>query len=214
MPKERNNPNESYATDEIASELKELLEKARTKKIEDSLKIEQVFAELIKESDRGAALIAVAFLDLLLALLIARRLINTETADKLLSFDNGNRPLSPFAVRTELVFALGWIGPETRKELDLLRKIRNKFAHSHNVQGFEDQQIKSWCNELIPPKWQETVPVIPVQGRSRFVFTALKLSLRIYILVSESEKPMVGSDKEITTLHVLSDMNTFGLARS
>jgi hypothetical protein len=39
--------------------------------------------------------------------------------------------LSTLAVRAELAFALGWIGPETRKELGLLRKIRNKFAHSH-----------------------------------------------------------------------------------
>ncbi|MBV8812644.1 MAG: hypothetical protein JO033_28565 [Acidobacteriaceae bacterium] len=186
MIEERNNPDDSWNTDEIAPELKELLEKIRTRKVEDPLQIQQTLAELIKESDRGAALIAVAFLDFLLALLIARRLIDLETADKLLGLEKGNCPLSPLAVRTELAFALGWIGPETRKELNLLRKIRNKFGHSHDVQGFEDQQIKSWCNELNPPKWQEPVPAIPVQGRSRFVFTAVKLAMRLYALVLES----------------------------
>jgi len=37
--------------------------------------------------------------------------------------------LGDFASRIEMAFALGWIDEETRKDLTLLRKIRNDFAH-------------------------------------------------------------------------------------
>lgn len=210
MLNQQNNLSENLNTDEISPELRELLEKARTEKIKDPLRIEQVFADLIQESDRGAVLIGVAFLDFLLALLITSRMIDGKTADKLVGFENGTSPLSSFAVRTDLAYALGWIGPETHRELNFLRKIRNKFAHSHDVEGFEHQQIKSWCNELNPPKWQEPVPAITVQGRSRFVFTTMKLSLRLRILIHESQTPIVAADQEVTSIHVSTDMSAFG----
>jgi hypothetical protein len=92
VPHEWDFSKESLGDEDIAPELKELLEKARKSGVEDPLKIEQIFANVLRESDRAAALIAVAFLDLLLALLIARRLIDPETADNLLGFDTGNRP--------------------------------------------------------------------------------------------------------------------------
>jgi hypothetical protein len=34
-----------------------------------------------------------------------------------------------------------------KNDLNVVRKVRNRFAHELNV-SFEDEQIRSWCSEL------------------------------------------------------------------
>lgn len=52
-----------------------------------------------------------------------------------------------FNARIDLCFALGLLDENERRDLNLFRKIRNKLAHSFDVQP-NDQQIESWANEL------------------------------------------------------------------
>jgi DNA-binding MltR family transcriptional regulator len=67
--------------------------------------------ELNKESDRGAVLVGVAYLDELLTRLFRKKmLLSKKLSEELLE---GFGPLSGLSARTKVAYALGWIGPET-----------------------------------------------------------------------------------------------------
>jgi DNA-binding MltR family transcriptional regulator len=67
-----------------------------------------------------------------------------KEVDKLFEF---NQPLGNFSSKITMAYCLGLIDKLIKRDLDLVRKIRNKFAHDLYT-SFQDQQIKSWCNEL------------------------------------------------------------------
>jgi hypothetical protein len=82
--------------------------------------------ELHAESDRGMALSGTAYLDDRLGKLITAYLCETNV-DKLMH--EGNSPLGTFSARIAMAHALGLIGDKERSELNMLRKLRNLFAH-------------------------------------------------------------------------------------
>ncbi len=96
------------------------------------------------ESDRSAALLAAALLDAQLESLFRARL--KQHQDRLLGFDG---PLATFSTRIKLAMALGWIDQDVEGDLDIIRNIRNRFAHSFEQDlTFEETEIKGWCSSL------------------------------------------------------------------
>jgi hypothetical protein len=45
-------------------------------------------------------------------------------------------------------FALGLIPPLVHRDLDLVRKIRNAFAHKLGVNSFEESPFRDWCAQF------------------------------------------------------------------
>ena len=72
--------------------------------------------------------------------------------DKRLLFDFVS-PLGNFASKTLLAYAFNLIGPETRDDLDLIRLLRNEFAHSRKSFGFTDADVGPVCAHLKSPDW-------------------------------------------------------------
>lgn len=83
--------------------------------------------ELHAESDRGMALSGTAYLDDRLGKLIEAYLTRDTSAAKLIW--GGTSPLGTFSARIAMAHALGLIGNDERDHLNMLRKIRNLFAH-------------------------------------------------------------------------------------
>ena len=101
---------------------------------------------LTEESDRGCALMAGAFLDSELeALLRSAMVANEDVADEILG---QSRPAGTFSARIDLAYLLGLIDPVTRRDLHLIRKIRNDFGHLHRPIAFDDDAITSRVREL------------------------------------------------------------------
>jgi DNA-binding MltR family transcriptional regulator len=97
------------------------------------------------ESDRSAALLAAALLDAQLESLFRARLKHHQ--DRLLGFDG---PLASFSTRIKMARALDWIDEEVERDLDVIRNIRNRFAHSFEQNlTFEDVEIEGWCSSLL-----------------------------------------------------------------
>ncbi len=103
--------------------------------------------QLTSESDRGCALFATAYLDKVLSdLLYCSVVYEPKKIDKeLFEF---NSPLGTFSSRIKMAYYLGQISKVTRRDLDLLRKIRNKFAHHPTVTSFNDEDVANQCREL------------------------------------------------------------------
>ncbi len=101
--------------------------------------------ETNKESDRGSALITGSLIDQMLAEILLAFFIDNKSSNDLIYA--ANAPLSSFYAKTELTFSLGIISAVERRDINFVRKIRNKFAHSFEC-SFEDNDISSWCSEL------------------------------------------------------------------
>jgi hypothetical protein len=112
--------------------------------------------DLANQSDRGMAIVLAASLEERMrgAIRSHFNVINDDT-EKLLDFD---QPLGTFSAKSRFLYAFGIIGPLVFSDLEYLRKIRNRFAHSVTLPGskgnytplsFEySHQIRDWCLQL------------------------------------------------------------------
>ena len=103
-------------------------------------------SSLTKETDRGCALYAAAYLDRALSDLLFLSLVENKNVEK--DLFEGTAPLATFSSRIKLAYYLGKISPSMRRDLDLIRKIRNDFAHSAENLSFENEKIANRCKEL------------------------------------------------------------------
>jgi DNA-binding MltR family transcriptional regulator len=99
---------------------------------------------LYAESDRACAVLGVALLDWRLEQLFRRRL--TSFHRELLG---SSQPIGTLSARIRLARALNWINDDARHDLDLVRSIRNDFAHSFDhTLTFSDSSVADRCMAL------------------------------------------------------------------
>jgi DNA-binding MltR family transcriptional regulator len=150
--------------------------------------------ELMKESDRGAVLVGVAYLDELLVRLFKEKMLLTQKLSEYLFESSG--PLSTLSSRIRIAYCLGWIGPATFQDLDLLRKIRNDFAHLHSPLTFDDPSVRSRCRELEAFK-QFDIATFP-KPRDQFICSVVALSIRLQEYRNKAKIPELGTDPVLT----------------
>ena len=98
------------------------------------------------ESDRACAILGAAFLDAKLENLFAQRFKKKYHIDLL----NGTSSLSTFPARIRLASALAWIDDPIQIDLDIIRKIRNDFAHSFDHElSFQNPSLVNRCGNLL-----------------------------------------------------------------
>lgn len=127
-----------------------------------------IYDDLEAQSDRGAAIVGAALLDRRLEEIIRIRLVEDQITEDLL---NQTQALSSFGVKINLAFSLGLYGEKIRRDLDLIRRIRNEFAHFERPLNFEDDSVANRCSELVLPK-EYTInnqPVAPKRPRDQFL---------------------------------------------
>jgi hypothetical protein len=113
--------------------------------------IDQVVAllsELQNVSDRVAAISAAAFLDDTLGAALLARFVTMGVTWKDRLFSSENAPFGLFYSKTVAGYALGLFGPNTYAELNIIRKIRNEFAHTATPLQFSDALIIALCAKL------------------------------------------------------------------
>ena len=101
--------------------------------------------DLNRESERGAVLISVSYLERQLKQIVLALLCEGDTSVRLL--EGFNAPLGTLAARSAAAAALGLISEQEHRELETIRKIRNQFAHDHRM-SFSDQNIVDRCRNL------------------------------------------------------------------
>ena len=119
--------------------------------------IHRFIRSLVKESDRGCALVGAAHLDRDLEKLLRttlRRASKASEKDLNYLLDSPLAPLRPFALRIRMAHALGLIPLAVRTTLNAIREIRNDFAHQEDASDFPPKLIakaieypmKGWVN--------------------------------------------------------------------
>ena len=98
------------------------------------------FEELKDETDRGCAILAVAWIDHLLERRLGAHFSGGNSDARRKLFD-ANGPFSPFSAKVTAAFCLGWLDADLRHDLDVIRKIRNRFAHQIHGLTLDDPDM-------------------------------------------------------------------------
>lgn len=142
------------------------------KVMEPELKDVSVFlSEFNTESDRGATLTAAALLDESLRQILSAFLIDTSAKDKLLA--GFYAPLGTFSAKIDATYCMGLIQENEYRELHIIRRIRNQFAHSWRGVSFQSGKVANLCDQL---PWLGPIELEEGSNlRSRFNFAVVIL---------------------------------------
>lgn len=146
----------------------------------------QTLPGLERNQERASAVVVAAYLSQELENLLRQFFVDDRAvADKLLS---GLGPLASFSACLETAFAAGLISEREHKNLDLIRKIRNSFAHNPDERlSFEAPEIRSRCLELEVPQavgdifFSDGKVFSTDQPRERFIVTSFYLLLVLIV---------------------------------
>jgi DNA-binding MltR family transcriptional regulator len=133
------------------------------------------------------AIVTSIFVDNALKDAIAARLRKMKPQELSLIFE-GNGPLATFSNRIRFGFALGIFGPKARNDLDLIRRIRNAFAHARRPLSFKTPQIIQLCDsfDLAPIlKKQAAVKNEHVTEKARYVYSVTTMIVYVALEVSK-----------------------------
>lgn len=133
--------------------------------------------ELRAESDRGLPLVAVALIDDLLSQTLLAFFCEGTSAKKLV--EGANAPLGTLSARLATCYSLGLIDEFEYSEINLLRKIRNEFAHAKHGASFHEAKIRGLCGSLTSDLPQDADYDVS-DPRFRVMNAGLKIVLRLY----------------------------------
>jgi len=113
---------------------------------EDLKYFSEFLAEFQAETDRGAALVGAALIDTRLDALLRSHFVKSKAVEDLM--DAGNAPLGTFSARIKMAHALGLVTDLEFSECEIIRRVRNMFAHGVHGLTFKDQRLSDLCNNL------------------------------------------------------------------
>lgn len=143
----------------------------------------QLTKEFSSESDRAVGVLCAAYLDHLLGELIVINMDVERTVAEKLLFKDVYAPLQSFSARMHVTYCLGLIDETQHKNLNLIRKVRNAFAHQLVDLSFEDENISKLCRKLSFPAGE----IRELSIRDRFIIASVHLMVDITISIQRSE---------------------------
>ena len=111
-------------------------------------RLNDTFKNLKRRTHAATVLVGASIIDqqLEFAILTKMRKLNRKVYEELFT---GYGPLSSFSAKIAMAYALELINGPARSRLSLLRKIRNEFAHSDDVNfSFEDPDARALMASL------------------------------------------------------------------
>ncbi|WP_296577428.1 hypothetical protein [Phreatobacter sp.] len=110
---------------------------------------EAILAELAVATDRSAAILGASIVDVELTAMIRRFL--RDDPKLFAEAINGNGFLSSFSARINIAYMINIYGNTAYADLNLIRKVRNDFAHDLRKGDFEEGSIRGRCAALKAP---------------------------------------------------------------
>lgn len=130
--------------------------------------VAELIDSLSSESDRGSAIVGVAYIDELFSEILTSFSQNPQKMESLVKNLQG-------AKNADLCLSLGLISDEERHTYSILASIRNKFAHRKTV-AFDDLDVVGYCNSLkfAPLEGSDKMP-----SRDRFLSNLFVLFMEL-----------------------------------
>ncbi len=108
-------------------------------------------AEVFGASERAGAIVSAAQIEDTLAEAIKGRLREMNAGDIGVLFSGLASPLNSFHAKIHLGFALALYDQAVREDLQVVKDVRNRFAHHIPAKSFDDEIIKKLCEKLHYP---------------------------------------------------------------
>jgi hypothetical protein len=132
-----------------------MVDAAYVKAFRDFLKVGPSFAnlpnlekEFYGDSDRAVVLLCATAVENIIENAILHVFRDHADVRALVDFDH---PIGTFSAKITVAFALGIFHTQTKHDLDLIRLLRNGFAHSRMLLRFETPAVKGVCDNLLLP---------------------------------------------------------------
>lgn len=111
--------------------------------------LEKINKSLRDETERGCVVIGAAFLDEKLEELLSKVTAGSNKQKK--SLFDATGPLGTFSGKTRIAYCFGLISDEAHHDLNVIRAIRNDFAHLSTSISLRDREMASKCASLQLP---------------------------------------------------------------
>jgi DNA-binding MltR family transcriptional regulator len=134
---------------------------------------------LEQNTNRADAITWACQIEQALQVLLRTGMIVGPEVDKL--FDDSDGPLSSFAAQIKCAWAIGLIDGELRKDLDCIRKVRNRFAHENEQTLFSSSPVREWFRQLSPVKHGRVI--VTEFSRSEYTKVVFEIQLTLMALV-------------------------------
>jgi hypothetical protein len=120
--------------------------------------VEEIHRQIVTEkNDRGTAILAATLVENAITYAISRQ--NSRFAYRARKLFENNGPISTLDAKILIADCFGMLGPNTRHNLDIIKHIRNTFAHARIPITFITSEIESACHALREP------PTADMNGR-------------------------------------------------
>jgi DNA-binding MltR family transcriptional regulator len=136
---------------------------------------------IMKESERGCALAAASFLEEELGALLKGYFVNDRKYAEMLFGPSG--PLDSFSSRINMAYCLGLISNMAMKDLNIIRKIRNRFAHTAEDVLFDDADIRYQCDALYHDAYKEKL-----SPRNKFIRVVWSVAIQIHLSMASTKR--------------------------
>lgn len=125
-------------------------------------------------------------MDLWLSELLRAYFVDNETVvDELLENDS---PLATFAATIKCAYCIGLLTESEYSDLNLIRKVRNRFPHDLQGLSFDDQEISGWCKQLkgLPVPMLEGME-FPLEPKHTFTNCAITIARHLQGAIKTTE---------------------------
>ena len=142
------------------------------------------------ETDRGIALVTASYFDERLKDMLGTVFVaKPQLIKKLFDYPG---PISSFASRIDIAYAIGVITGSLHEKLHLIRNIRNGFGHSHTPETFETPGMLDKCKQLTAgiPEFAD----VNLEARQWFLFGMMNVSNALTATRSDLRQAIAGQE--------------------
>ncbi len=87
-----------------------------------------------------------------------------------------------------MAYCMGLISESMYHDLDIVKQIRNKFAHKMHGYSFDDPEIVKWCKSLKLATMISDVSPLPNSHGNLFILGVSQLAMWLGMKILETEK--------------------------
>lgn len=150
------------------------------------LEVEEFKKSISQETDRGCALMVASLLDKKIEDLLKANFVDDSKSTKAIL--NVSGAISSFSSKIDISYLMGLIGTKVKRDLHLIRKIRNIFGHELKPVFFNDSEITNRCFELFHGS------IISQDAREVFINTSLQIFTLLQVDIHKSRHADYGRD--------------------
>jgi hypothetical protein len=127
---------------------KRLAERPDTASMWNTIRAFDTNAVNAQHTDRALALVLGAILEQALETAIMTHCTSLDGAEKRRLWAGSDDAPIPFSIKLRFGFALGIFGPRSRADLNIIRHVRNLFAHTKTSLEFGSSEVRDLCDQL------------------------------------------------------------------